>query len=143
MESDLLKLKQYAIDGIHQGKLVFELDSSETDNEFVNCGLFSQLEDRKRDSFCFLHLTLQEFLATLHVVDDLNNIHNFLDTHVGDPKWHLVIQFVAGLVGGKIKEGDIKREEIDAEIWQLNIDGILERYFVLSVYRVLLRILSF
>ena len=135
LESDLLKLGKYAIDGINNKKLIFELDSSETDNEFVNCGLFSQLEDRKRDSFCFLHLTLQEFLAALHVVDDLNNILDFLNTHVGDPKWHLVIQFVAGLVGDKIREGNVKREEIDAEIWKLNIDGILERYCVLTVYR--------
>ena len=132
LESDLLKLGKYAIDGINNKKLIFELDSGETDNEFVNCGLFSQLEDRKRDSFCFLHLTLQEFLAALHVVGDLKHILDFLDTHVGDPKWHLVIQFVAGLVGDKIREGNVKREEIDAEI---NIDGILERYCVLTVYR--------
>ena len=58
-----------------------------------------------------------------------------MDKHVGDPKWHSVIQFLAGLVGDKIREGNVKREEIDAEIWKLNIDGILERYCVLTVQR--------
>ena len=113
LESDLLKVKQFAKDGIDKEKLIFELDSSETDNEFVNCGFFSQLEDRKRDSFCFLHLTLQEFLAALHVVDDLNNVPNFLETSFENPKWNLVIQFVTCLVGDEIGKEDIESKIIE------------------------------
>jgi hypothetical protein len=62
------------------------------------------LEDKRQNFFCFLHLTIQEFLAALHVVDDMENIGSFLSEHFGNPSWHLVIQFVAGLIGDKIRE---------------------------------------
>jgi hypothetical protein len=38
------------------------------------------------------------------VVDDMENIESFLSEHFGNPNWHLVIQFVAGLIGDKISE---------------------------------------
>lgn len=107
LENDLKEMQRIAIDGITQGKLIFEIDSSVENINFVNCGMFSQIKDKERDIFCFLHLTLQEFLAALEVVDDMNNVHKFLDAHVCDPKWHLVIQFVAGLIGDKIREHNI------------------------------------
>ena len=41
---------------------------------------------------------------TSYVVDDMENIESFLSEHFGNPNWHLVIQFVAGLIGDKISE---------------------------------------
>ena len=105
LQSDLDKLKEIAKDGMIKDKLIFEFGSSD---EFVlglsNCGLFNKLEDKRQNVFCFLHLTIQEFLAALHVVDDMKNVESFLSDHIDNPKWHLVIQFVCGLIGDKMKE---------------------------------------
>ncbi len=107
LENDLLKLKAVAQSGIIEGKLIFERATGDEFGDLANCGLFHKLPDKRRNYFCFLHLTLQEFLAASKVVDDMDKVDQFLATHVKDPKWHLVIQFVAGLVGDKIKEAKI------------------------------------
>ena len=105
LQNDLDKLKEIARDGMTNEQLIFEFESGE---EFVddlsNCGLFNKLEDKRHNMFCFLHLTIQEFLAALHVVDDIENVESFLVDHVDNPKWHLVIQFVSGLIGDKMKQ---------------------------------------
>ena len=105
LQSDLDKLKEIAKDGMIKDKLIFEFGSSD---EFVlslsNCGLFNKLEDKRQNVFCFLHLTIQEFLAALHVVNDIKNVESFLSDHIDNPKWHLVIQFVCGLIGDNKKE---------------------------------------
>ena len=110
LQNDLDKLKGIAKDGMKEDQLIFEYESSD---EFVaelsDCGLFNKLEDKRQNVFCFLHLTIQEFLAALHVVDDMENIESFLREHIENPRWHLVIQFVAGLIGNKIKELKEKR----------------------------------
>ena len=70
-------------------------------NELSNSAVFNKLEDKRQNMFCFLHLTIQEFLAALHVVDEIENVESllaFLADHIDDPKWHLVIQFVCGLI---------------------------------------------
>ena len=69
-----------------------------------NCGLFNKIEDKEQNIYCFLHLTIQEFLAALHVVDDMDNVESFLSEHIENPKWHLVILFVAGLIGDKFRD---------------------------------------
>ena len=108
-ENDLNKLKEIARQGMVENNLIFEFKN---DDEFVaelsNCGLFNKLEDKRRNIFCFLHLTIQEFLAALHVVDDMNNVESFLCEHIDDPRWHLVMQFVSGLVGDKMR--DLEKE---------------------------------
>ncbi|XP_046841879.1 NACHT, LRR and PYD domains-containing protein 12-like [Xenia sp. Carnegie-2017] len=58
--------------------------------------------------YCFLHLTLREILAAWCIVDDWQNLGQFLDDHVADPKWHLVIEFIAGLVGDMKKRGEVE-----------------------------------
>ena len=94
--------------------LIFEL---ENDDEFVaklsNCGLFNKLEDKRQNNFCFLHLTIQEFLAALHVVEDMNSVESFLSEHIDDPRWHLVIQFVSGLIGDKMRESENERNALE------------------------------
>jgi hypothetical protein len=116
LENDLLKLKEVAQSGIIEGKLIFERNTRDEFGDLANCGLFHKLPDKRRNYFCFLHLTLQEFLAASKVVDDMDKVDQFLATHIKDPKWHLVIQFVAGLVGDKIKEGIMtKRQLVDLQ----------------------------
>ena len=99
LKSDFPKLKEVAKWGIQEGKLIFERTTRDEFGELANCGLFHKLPDKRRNYFCFLHLTLQEFLAASKVVDDMDNIDDFLATHINDPKWYLVIQFVFGLIG--------------------------------------------
>jgi hypothetical protein len=111
-----MKLKEVAKKGICDGQLIFERTSRDEFGDLANCGLFNKLPDKQRNLFCFLHLTLQEFLAASKVVDDMDKVVQFLDEHVNDPKWHLVIQFVAGLVGDKIREDPKKYESHYADI---------------------------
>ena len=60
--------------------------------------------------FCFIHLTIQEFLAARHVTETLAppEIKKFISDHVGSGRWHLVLQFIAGLLGKKIKMFEYK-----------------------------------
>ena len=118
LQNDLNQLKGIATNGMIEDRLIFEFQN---DDEFVaellHCGLFNKLEDKRQNIFCFLHLTIQEFLAALHVVDDMNNVESFLSNHIDNPKWYLVIQFVAGLIGDKMREVEEER------------NLLLERYF--------------
>ena len=118
LQSDLDKLKEIAKDGMIKDKLIFEFGSSD---EFVlglsNCGLFNKLEDKRQNVFCFLHLTIQEFLAALHVVDDIKNVESFLSDHIDNPKWHLVIQFVCGLIGDKMKEMKLQHSNTSGYVY--------------------------
>ena len=107
LQDDLNKLKEIARKGMREDKLIFYND--EVDAGIPDCGLFNKLEDKSQNIFCFLHLTIQEFLAALDVVDDMDNVESFLSEHIEDPKWHLVILFVAGLIGDKFREMESQR----------------------------------
>ena len=112
LENDLKKLKKIARHGMIKDQLIFEFQTNDTSDEtfgkLSDCGVFNKLEDKQQNIFCFLHLTIQEFLTALDVVDDITKIDVFLCEYIDNPKWHLVIQFVAGLIGDKIR--DIKKE---------------------------------
>ncbi|XP_046841885.1 NACHT, LRR and PYD domains-containing protein 3-like [Xenia sp. Carnegie-2017] len=86
------------MEGLKDGRLIFERDTNSNFENLENSGIFNKICDKK-NLYCFLHLTLQEFLAALYIVDDWQNIGKFLDDQAKDPKWHLVIEFAAGLVG--------------------------------------------
>ena len=102
-DSSWSEIKRASKHGIEKGKLIFKQTARSNFEELANCGFFYKLPDKELNYFCFLHLTLQEFFAALSVVDDMDNIDQFLAESVKDPKWHLVIQFVAGLIGDQIK----------------------------------------
>ena len=110
-QSDLDYLKQIARKGMIEDQLVFEFESDNKYAELMDCGLINDLADKRRNLFSFLHLTIQEFLAAQHVVEDIEKVESFLIDHIDNPKWHLVIQFVAGLIGDKIRKLDKERNE--------------------------------
>jgi hypothetical protein len=121
LQNDLNVLKGIARNGMINEQLIFEFENDdESASELSDCGLFNKLEDKRHNFFCFLHLTIQEFLAALHVVDDMENVESFLSEHIKNPKWHLVIQFVAGLIGDKMRELKAQR-------------NILQRYACLVI----------
>ena len=121
-------LGKIAFDGIKQGRLVFE-SGQVTDLE--SNGLFHRLPDTRddpleegKDQYCFLHLTIQEFLAAKYLVDTSSSekLGTFVSDHIQDGAWMVVMQFVAGLLaeeeekeeeegGGGEEEEEEKEEE--------------------------------
>jgi hypothetical protein len=68
------------------------------------------------------------------VVDNIKNVGKFFDTYIKDPKWHLVIQFVAGLVGDKIKEAAKIQEKRERRKLMKKWRGIIqERYYIFCI----------
>ena len=100
-------LGKIAFDGIQEGRLIFE---SREVNSLESSGLFHRLPDTKdhplaegREQYCFLHLTVQEFLAAKYLVDTLSSeqLRGFVSDHIQDGAWKVVMQFVAGLLAEK------------------------------------------
>ncbi|XP_028413219.1 NACHT, LRR and PYD domains-containing protein 3-like [Dendronephthya gigantea] len=100
-------LQSLAYKGILHGQLVFNEELF--DEEMRRSGLLNKLSNpihpAIQEQFCFIHLTVQEFLAAKHVTEkqSLEEIKNFICSNVKDGKWHLVLQFIAGILGQKIK----------------------------------------
>ena len=108
VEKTLREVGSLAKAGIESQQLVFE---SIKVQGMKDCGLFQQLEDSEdspyefTSHFCFTHLTLQEYLAAREIAKMTpNDICNFISSNASDPKWHVVIQFVAGLLGDQENE---------------------------------------
>ena len=108
VEETLNRVGSLAKTGIQERRLMF--DSVEVKG-IEDCGLFNRMPDcevlpfKLKSQFCFIHLTLQEFLAAKEIVKmDSKDISNFILTNASDPKWHLVLQFVAGLLHGQTNE---------------------------------------
>jgi len=108
VEKTLSQVESLAKTGIEERRLVF--DSTEVKG-IEGCGLFNRMPNRQitpfklEPQFCFIHLTLQELLAARKVAKmKPSDLSDFITSTVSDPKWHLVIQFVAGLLGGQEHE---------------------------------------
>ena len=108
VENTLSKAGALAKTGIEERRLVF--DKPEVQG-MENCGLFNRMPDSKipglriKAQFCFIHLTFQEFLAAREIVKmDPGELSDFITSNASDPKWHMVIQFVAGLLHGQKNE---------------------------------------
>ena len=107
------RLGKIAFDGIKEGRLIFE---SHEVKDLESNGLFHRLKDTKdhslaerREQYCFLHLTVQEFLAAKYLVDTLSSeeLGTFVSDHIQDGTWKVVMQFVAGLLPEKGQSIDI------------------------------------
>ena len=107
VQKEFTRLGKIAFDGINEGKLIFE--SAEVNNLERN-GLFHRLPDttddplaKGREQYCFLHLTIQEFLAAKYLVDTRSSeeLRDFVSAHIQDGAWKVVMQFVAGLLAEK------------------------------------------
>ena len=102
-----ISLGKIAFNGIQEGRLIFE--SNEV-NSLESNGLFHRLPDTKdhpfaepRPQYCFIHLTIQEFLAAKYLVDTYSSaeLGTFVSDHIQDGAWKVVMQFVAGLLAEK------------------------------------------
>ena len=101
------RLGKIALIGIKEGRLIFE---SHEVKDLESNGLFHRLPDTKdrplaegRKQYCFVHLTIQEFLAAKYLVDTLSSeeLRDFVSEHIQDGAWKLVMQFLAGLLAEK------------------------------------------
>ena len=100
------KLQRTAFHGIENDQLVFNEELF--GGQLGNSGLVHSLSNPVfplKTQFCFIHLTVQEFLAAKHATETFApaELKKLISDHVRSGKWHLVLQFVAGLVGEKIK----------------------------------------
>jgi hypothetical protein len=105
----LKQLQRLAFLGMESGQLVF--NQTLFDEEMKKSGLSNSLSNPifpLRTQFCFVHLTIQEFLAVRHVTETFAppEIKKFISDHVKSGNWHLVLQFIAGLLGKNIKNFD-------------------------------------
>ena len=105
-EEAIKKLQSLAFKGIGPMQLIF--DSKLFDEQMKQSGLLNSLSNphsQAQTQFCFIHLTIQEFLAARHVMETFSpeKIEKFIFSHIKSSKWHLVLQFIAGLLGKEIK----------------------------------------
>ena len=115
------RLAKIAFVGIKEGRLVF---TSREVEGLEDCGLLHRLPDVAgptlldpgEPQFCFMHLTVQEFLAAKHVTDTMkkDEIREFVAGHIKRGAWQVVMQFVAGLLdtdtAGEMPNSDIFTE---------------------------------
>ena len=105
-EEAIKKLQSLAFKGIEPMQLIFENELF--DEQMKQSGLLNSLSNphsQAQTQFCFIHLTVQEFLAARHVIQIFGpeEIKEFFFSHIKSSKWHLVLQFIAGLLGKEIK----------------------------------------
>ena len=95
VKADFKRLGEIAFTGIKEGRLIFE--SKEVEG-LEDCGLLHRLPDlcasanspfeKPKAQFCFMHLTIQEFLAAKHVADTMNEEELREFVHYGSRKVH-------------------------------------------------------
>ena len=103
VEERIKPLAKLAFDGLTQK--IF--GQKEVPKDLVNCALFHRLPDSRHGVFtyeaqyCFIHLTMQEFLAAKHITETMKGeeLRAFIADHIENGEWQLVLQFVAGLLG--------------------------------------------
>ncbi len=99
------KLQLISFSGMENGQLIFDQDL--LDEQTEKSGLVNSLSNPifpVTTQFCFIHLTIQEFLAARHVTETFApaDIKKFISNHFERHQWHLVLQFIAGLLGKKM-----------------------------------------
>ena len=113
MQNDLNMLAKKAKSALDRNwSLVFDLNDVSSD--LKDCGLLEMVEDKDRSLYSFPHLTIQEYLAAVHIFREVKNLSECLGRMVDEARWHLVIQFLAGLIGRELKREDLSSEKKDA-----------------------------
>ncbi len=135
----LKELQQLAFIGMQKEQLIF--DSELVNERMKESGLLHCLPvPFFQTQVCFIHLTVQEFLAAKHIVEtkEPEDIKQFISSHVEHGKWHLVLQFLAGLLGRKMKMSNQYRscvlsftEHLSCEIEDEDIVCVLNRSQIL------------
>ena len=105
VERNIKPLTKLAFDGLTQRKLIF--GQEEVPEDLVNCALLHRLPNKQAGTYkeeaqyCFIHLTLQEFLAAKHISVSMvgEELRKFVADRIKNGEWQLVLQFVAGLLG--------------------------------------------
>ncbi len=130
-EETLKKLQLTSFRGMESGQLIFgqDLFDEQTEKSGLVNGLSNPMFPIKTQ-FCFIHLTIQEFLAARHVTETFTpaDIKKFISNHFERHQWHLVLQFIAGLLGKKMTMFDSEYKDcviVFAEGFKQN-DGIIE-----------------
>ena len=100
-EETLKKLQLISFHGMKKGQLIFDQDKF--DEQTKKSGLVNSLLNPispLKTQFCFIHLTIQEFLAARHVTETFTpaDIKKFISNNLRSHQWHLVLQFIAGLL---------------------------------------------
>ena len=131
----LTGLAKIAFEGINERRQIFE---SEDVKGLEDCGLLHRLPDRGEPSslepheaqYCFTHLTVQEFLAAKYLIDtkDDEQLRRFVEVHIKDREWQVVIQFIAGL----LKEQEMPRTDIFIDLLPVSTDEKDERLLMLN-----------
>ena len=127
-------LAKIAFDGIRERKLIFS--SNEVSKDVVQSALFHRLPDRKtapfkhEAQFCFIHLTMQEFLAAKHIVDTMKEaeLRRFVTDHISKGEWQMVMQFVAGLLGGDKPSINIFTELLPKTTYKIDERRLMNNY---------------
>ena len=121
VKADFKRLGEIAFIGIKEGRLIFEPNEVEG---LEDCGLLHRLPDlcasadspfeKPKAQFCFMHLTIQEFLAAKHVADTMSGeeLREFVHYRITQGAWHVVLQFVAGLL--RKREASLTHIFVDA-----------------------------
>ena len=95
----------------------FQLEAEDISQQIISCGLLVTFPE---EYYSFLHITMQEFLAACHIVDEMKDVCDVrsflgsLNNYLEKASWHLVVQFVAGLLGEKMRRKgiDVPKESI-------------------------------
>ena len=109
------QLQMLAFNEMEKDNLVFE--GRCIDKQMKESGLLHCLPvpiPRTPKQFCFIHLTIQEFLAAKYIVEmkEIIEIEEFISSCFKQARWHLVLQFLAGLLGKKMKDSNKKNIEL-------------------------------
>ncbi|XP_028399245.1 uncharacterized protein LOC114522702 [Dendronephthya gigantea] len=97
-------LEQLAFDLMNYRKSNFHEET--VDRQILASGLLNKKSHHGLQAqYSFLHFTFQEFLAAKHVAETYSSVEikDFISGHVSSDRWHLVLQFIAGLLARNTK----------------------------------------
>ena len=131
-----------AFDGIKDGKATFAGNEVQGLKDSVFSHRLPKRETTKLDhmcyeeQFCFIHVTIQQFFAAMHITETMNKteLTKFVENHIGDDEWELVLRFVAGLLG----DGDEPSSEIFTDLLArllLGENSEDKRHLLLNLYK--------